>query len=184
MKKPTGKDKGKQQQPSKNVKKAEVEVEDESLHLVVDSNDTYLDQTNTVYFHPQRLHQVQHFENKIFDSCTIRNSNPDLLYSKNLVRILQKMKVGADFTCIVSNPLSVMQSFEAKQIEANAKIAGFDKTDILDHDNGKTLKVVGVRPERNPNSVEVEIEIQTTTTTKTDKKGNRSSKVETKVKGR
>jgi hypothetical protein len=186
MKKPQGKTSvattGKFATTSKTVKKTEPEPEEEpKLQLIVDSEDTYGEDQSIYYVQPKRLFSVKYLNDKIFDEVIIKNSNVEFLTSMNFLHILRKMKVSAPLTVIVSQPLSVMQSYDAKQIEANAKLAGFDKIEISDYtytDEKKvkisTLTVTGVRPEKNPNQ-EIEIETTTTTTTKgktvvTDKK--------------
>ena len=62
-----------------------------------------------------------------------------------------------------------MQSYDAKQIEANAKLAGLDGIEIIDHEYENpqtqakiaTLLVKGARPEKNPNKIEIEVEKNT-----------------------
>jgi len=70
-----------------------------------------------------------------------------------------------------------MQEYDAKQIEAHAKLAGFDNfetnseelTDTKTQKKYKTLVVTFEKPVKNPNEVEIEVTIQTKTTSKGDK---------------
>ena len=173
MKKPQPKDAKTSKQNTKTAPK-KTEPEEEKLVLIVDSEDVYREDLSVYYVHPQRLSSVKYLNDKSFDEVIIKNSNVDFLTSMNFNYVLRKMKINAPFSVIVSQPLSVMQSYDAKQVEANAKLAGFDKIEISDYEftdeksnaKVKTLSVNGERPEKNPNSVEIELEATTTTTTK------------------
>jgi len=67
-----------------------------------------------------------------------------------------------------------MQEYDAKQVEANAKLAGFTEFEhaqdtFKDPKSGKEFKTIGVkfiRPIRNPSKTEIEVEVKTTTVTK------------------
>ena len=167
MKKPTGKQNKKNEQKKDQTNKSEKSkiIDDSKISLVVDSNDSYKEDLGIYYLNPARLIQAQHLKDKIFDSVTIKNSSFESLTSMNLNYILKKMKVDAPLEITIYQPLSVMQPFDAKQIEANAKLAGYDKietkeVEIVENNlKVKTIKVTAVRPERNPNSVEVELQI-------------------------
>lgn len=151
------------------------------LELVIDTEDIYRENTNIFYIHPARICMLQYVGDKTFDAATVKNTAVDFLTPMNFNYIMKKLKVNATFQVIVAQPLSVMQSYDAKQIEANAKLAGLDGIEIIDHEyenpesNAKvsTLLVKGARPVKNPNKIEIEIEKNTTTTTTTDKKGNK-----------
>ncbi len=182
MKKPTGnkkeekpqtnnqnKDQGKKDDKNKgkvtNNKNVKVEEEVPRLTLVVDSNDTYQQDLNMFYIHPARLSHTSFLQDKIFDQVIVRNSSVDFLSSMNLNYVLKKMKVDAPLEIVVYQPLSVMQTYDAKQIEANAKLAGYDKIETTEVEvevnkvKTKTLRVAAVRPERNPNSIEIEVQV-------------------------
>lgn len=156
--------------PNKNTslskEKSKKEEEPQTkLTLVVDSNDTYQEDLTVFYIHPKRLLLAQHLTDKIFDGAFIKNTGVDFITSMNLNYIMKKLKVNAPIEIIVSQPLSVMQPYDAKQIEANAKLAGLDQfkssnTEIeLNGVKFTTLKIEAIRPERNPNLVQVEVEI-------------------------
>lgn len=179
MKKPTGKEKeknqpqnnnqGKKDDKSKgkvnNTKNTKVEEEVPRLTLVIDSNDVYQQDLSVFYIHPARLSHISYLTDKIFDEVVVKNSSVENLSSMNLNYVLKKMKVDAPLEIIVYQPLSVMQSYDAKQIEANAKLAGYDKIETTEVEvevnkvKTKTLRVAAVRPERNPNSIEIEIQV-------------------------
>lgn len=167
--------------PAKVQKVVEPEPEVAQLELVIDTEDIYRENTNIFYIHPARICMLQYVGDKTFDSATVKNTAVDFLTPMNFNYIMKKLKINATFQVIVSQPLSVMQSYDAKQIEANSKLAGLDGIEIIDHEYENpqtsskvaTLLVKGLRPEKNPNKVEIELEKNTTTTTTTDKKGNK-----------
>ena len=68
------------------------------------------------------------------------------------------MKVNSKINIIICQPLSVMQSYDAKQVEANCRLAGFDGIETSDYEDPdtkvKTKLVSAVRPERNSNVVD------------------------------
>jgi hypothetical protein len=87
---------------------------------------------------------------------------------------MEKMKQQAEIKVYVDQPITVMQDYDAKQIEANLKCAGFENVGI---DNGSyvkestgkkidTLVVTASKPVRNPNVASVTVTTTTTTTTK------------------
>ena len=147
---------------SKKVESKKQEEKKETFDLIIDSNDVYQSNLNVFYSHPSRLPLIQHLNDKIFDGVLIKNTQVDLITSMNLLYVLKKMKVDSTLNVVISQPLSVMQSYDAKQVEANLKLAGYDKITIVDYEDEdtktKTLAVSAARPERNPNVVEVELE--------------------------
>lgn len=124
----------------------------DKLALVVDSQDTYLNEAGVFYFHPQRLPLVRFLENESFESATFRNSPVDNLTSLNLSYVLKKLKPNSVVDVIINQPISVMQEYDAKQVEANAKLAGFTSFQIKDYEykvdnkKQKTLLVSFERP--------------------------------------
>lgn len=174
---------------SKQVTKKE-ELKEDRLALIIDSEDVYGEDPSVFYIHPKRLFTAKYLTDKIFDEVVIKNSLVDGLTSMNFNYILRKMKVNAPITVIVSQPLSVMQSFDAKQIEANLNLAGFTNIKIEDYEytdektnlKVKTLVVVGDKPEKDPNKVEVELTATTKTTTKGNTVVSTDKKITAKVK--
>ena len=141
-------------------------IPDESLFtLVIDKEDSYLNNPNTIYLNPNRLGQVRFFNDKILDAVLIKNTEIDLLSGFNLKFVLTKMKINSKLEVVLTQPLLVMQMYEAKQIEANLKLADFDNVEISEYEYDdettlskvKTLIVSAVRPEKNPNLLEISI---------------------------
>lgn len=155
-------------------------MNDDRLELIVDSEDTYQDVENVFYIHPQRLSLLRCLTDGQFVSCTVKSSPVDCLTSMNFSYILRKLKPNATCEIIVYQPISVMQEYDAKQIEANAKLAGFSDFEVVQHDfvdsktdkKFKTLAVTCTKPVKNPDEIEVEVVIKkkTTDTKKKDTK--------------
>ncbi len=67
------------------------------------------------------------------------------------------MKIDTILSVIISQPLSVMQSYDAKQVEANLKLAGFDRITIEDYEEENTkTKTLAVKASR-PNQREIQM---------------------------
>jgi hypothetical protein len=140
-------------------------MNDERLELIVDNDDTYQDVENVFYINPHRLSMVRCLQDGQFVSCTIKNSPIDCLTSMNFSYILRKLKPNATCEIIIYQPISVMQEYDAKQVEANAKLAGFTDFETSAHafvdsktdKKFNTLAVTCIKPVKNPNEIEVEI---------------------------
>ena len=123
----------------------------EKLTLVVDSHDTYLNNQDVFYINPQRLSLVRCLENEQFSSCEVKNSPVDNLTSLNLSYVLKKLKPNSVCKVVIYQPISVMQDYDAKQIEANAKLAGFINFQTKDFEysvDNKKVKTLVVSFER------------------------------------
>ncbi len=99
-------------------------MEDE-ITLMVDTNDLYQDDMNCFYMHPKRLALLRCLSSQEFKSAVIQFSPIDTLTSLNFSYILRILRPGSICEVFVHQPISVMQDYDAKQIEANAKLAGF-----------------------------------------------------------
>src|SRR5690349_11633747 len=105
-------------------------AESKYIELTVDSVDSYQDNDDVFYIHPARLSSLQYVKDTQFSSAIVKNSQIVNLTSMNLVYLLKTLKVGATVDVIVHQPITVMQEYDAKQIEANARLAGFDDINI------------------------------------------------------
>ena len=145
----------------------------EAYDLAIDSEDNYLDQENIFYIHPGRLPTLRCVQNNSFNGCFIQNTPVSALSSINLVTVMEKMKQQAEIKVYVDQPITVMQDYDAKQIEANLKCAGFENIGIdsgsyVKESTGKTIETLVVtasKPVRNPNVASVTVTTTTTTTT-------------------
>lgn len=160
-------------------------MNNERLELIVDSEDTYTDLDNVFYINPNRLPLVRCLSDGQFISCTIKNSPIDNLTSMNFSYILRKLKPNATCEVIIYQPISVMQDYDAKQVEANAKLAGFADFEInqfeyVDSKTDKkfrTLSVNFVRPVKEGAEV---IEVEIPVTRKVEQKGGKDQNTKTK----
>ena len=99
--------------------------------LIIDSEDTYKEKDNIFYIHPSHLNMLKSISNNQFTSVTIKNSKVDEISSFVLMNLFGKIKVGGKVEMIIYQPISIMQEYDAKEIEANALYAGFIDIKIL-----------------------------------------------------
>ena len=97
-----------------------------SIILVIDGNDTYRGEDDVFYIHPSRIGMLKHVQKNTFTSCQIKNSPLESLTPLNLVTVFDKLIPNGKMEIELDQPLSVMQNYDAKQVESNAKLAGFD----------------------------------------------------------
>lgn len=156
--------------------------EAEDITLIIDGEDVYREEPDVFYMNPAYLPMLRLVQNNQFSSCQIKNTPIDVLTGLNLVYVLEKMKPTAQVEVIIAQPITVMQDYDAKQVEANAKLAGFENIEIKDttvENNGKkvsTLAVTFTKPVKAKNTAEIQVTVTTTTktTTKTNtKKGKK-----------
>ncbi len=133
-------------------------MEETNMRLVVDSKDNYLGEEDMFYIHPQRLSQVRCLEDNQFSSCKILNSGVENISSLNLNYIFKKLQPEAKCEVTIFQPISVMQEYDAKQVEANARLAGFTDITISEDKKAKTLKVECFKPIKENNYVELQVE--------------------------
>lgn len=165
---------------------------DERLELIIDSEDTYIDVDTVFYINPHRLALVRCLSDKQFSSCQIKNSPVDALTSMNFSYILRKLQPGATCEVIIHQPISVMQEYDAKQVEANAKLAGFAEFETTEFDfvdpktdrKNKTLCVAFTKPEKNENEIEVELTITKRTVEERNGKGKGKTTTSTTVQAK
>ena len=136
----------------------------EPLSLAIDSHDSYLDDPSVFYIHPGRIGTMRCVQNNSLDSCKIQNSPVANLTGFNFVKILEKLKPLATVEVIIDQPVTVMQEYDAKQVEANAKLAGFENVEInsgsYTNPEGKdvnTLIVTFEKPEKPKSNIKVEV---------------------------
>ncbi len=139
--------------------------------LIIDSEDTYKDKENIFYIHPSHLNMLKSISNNQFTSVTIKNSKVDEISSFVLMNLFGKIKVGGKVEMIIYQPISIMQEYDAKEIEANALYAGFIDIKIndityVDKNQKKidTLIVSFVKPEKklplkNNNEVNIDVNV-------------------------
>ena len=139
--------------------------------LIIDSEDTYKDLDNISYIHPSHLNMIKSLTSNQYSRVSIKNTNVDDISAYVLLNLYGKVKVGGQVEIIVYQPVAVMQFYDAKQLEANALLAGFADVKI----KMETLSVSFIKPERRIQGDKEIVEVNVTTTSEV----NSSSKKRT-----
>ena len=126
-----------------------------SSELIVDTEDKYAEQDNVFYMPEAHVSKLSYVRPGTFSAATINVSNVDYLTPFVLSNLLTTLVVNAPVTVIIKQPVAVMQEYDANQVIANAKIAGFQFESDFDtkftDNNGKSLETIGLKfskPER------------------------------------
>jgi hypothetical protein len=132
--------------------------------LYIDPVDLHLDEENVFGIHPAKLSWLSSFNKDTFDSAVIQNVPVSTLNSLAFFQMGQALKVNSVVDVYVDQPISVMQSLDAGEIEANAKLAGFSDFQQSDYEkwvkkDGKdfkfsTIKISMIRPAKVKNSTD------------------------------
>ena len=143
----TSKPKQKKQPASKSSRKG--------LAMVIDSEVNERDE-GIFYLLPSEMSKSGLLNPEKFDSCDIRNVEVDDIRPSALLGILSSLKPNGRVTVTLCEPIAVMQPYEARMVEANAKLAGF--VDIqtspgtffnkFSNQEDETLVVTFTKPER------------------------------------
>ena len=112
------------QSKGKQVKKT---VNSPGLSMVIDSKVGERDE-GIFYLLPSEMSKSGLLNPEKFDSCEIRNVDVDDIRPSALLGILSSLKPNGRVSVTLCEPIAVMQPYEARMVEANAKLAGF--TDI------------------------------------------------------
>ena len=131
----------------------------DQMTLIIDTSDTYSNIENYFYINPSNLAKIKSLSSEQFSSVIIKNTKIDLITPLILTNLFTKMKINGKGEIIISEPISVMQSYEAKIIIANLKIGGFDEIKLneslfFDERVNKkipTLSVTFIRSEKRGN---------------------------------
>ena len=94
------------------------------LSMVID---TEINERNEGIFYllPSEMSKSGLLNPEKFDSCDIRNVEVDDIRPSALLGILSSLKPNGTVTVTLCQPIAVMQPYEARMVEANAKLAGF-----------------------------------------------------------
>ena len=125
------------------------------LSLVIDSEVNEKDE-GIFYLLPSEMSKSGLLNPEKFESCEIRNVDIDDIRPSALLGILSSLKPNGRVTVTLCEPIAVMQPYEARMVEANAKLAGF--TDIKTYEGtffnkfsnkeDETLCITFVKPEK------------------------------------
>ncbi len=126
-----------------------------SLSMVIDSKIGERDE-GTFYLLPSEMSKSGLLNPEKFDSVDIRNVDVDDIKPSALLGIFSSLKPNGTCSVLICEPIAVMQPYEAKMVEANAKLAGF--TDIqtspanffneFSNQEDETLCVTFTKPEK------------------------------------
>ena len=94
------------------------------LSMVIDSKVGKRDE-GIFYLLPSEMSKSGLFNPEKFDSVEIRNVNVDDIKPSALLGILSSLRPNGTASVLICEPIAVMQPYEAKMVEANAKLAGF-----------------------------------------------------------
>ena len=136
---------------------------------------------NIMFIFPENLSSIKFVESNTFDSATIKDCKVSLITSLSLSYIFRAMKPDGRVEIIISQPMTVMQSLDSKQIEAHCEHVGFEDistedTLYTDEKNNKqfpTISVICYKPNRNKDNQRIELRKEvkkTKTSTATYKK--------------
>ena len=127
----------------------------QGLAMVIDSEINQRDE-GIFYLLPSEMSKSGLLNPEKFDSCEIRNVDVDDIRPSALLGILSSLKPNGRVTVTLCEPIAVMQPYEARMVEANAKLAGF--TDIqtspgtffnkFSNQEDETLCITFTKPER------------------------------------
>ena len=171
---------------SSNKKPTKSSNKEPIQELIIDSEDTYKEKDNIFYIHPSHLNMLKSISNNQFTSVTIKNSKVDEISSFVLMNLFGKIKVGGKVEMIIYQPISIMQEYDAKEIEANALYAGFIDIKIndityVDKNQKKidTLIISFVKPEKklplkNNNEVNIDVSISSSDSKNSTQKNQKS----------
>ena len=106
-----------------------------TLKLIIDNNiENYLEEENLIMIHSNHLNMLNAIEKKFFDEIKIKNTKTDLLTSKVLFNVSRCLKDTGTCEIILDQPIAVMQKLDAGELEANAKLGGFNNVKIEDYE--------------------------------------------------
>ena len=94
------------------------------LSLVIDSEVNEKDE-GIFYLLPSEMSKSGLLNPEKFESCEIRNVDIDDIRPSALLGILSSLKPNGKVYVTLCEPIAVMQPYEARMVEANAKLAGF-----------------------------------------------------------
>ena len=152
--------------------------------LIIDSEDTYKDIDNISYIHPSHLNMIKSLSSNQYSRVSIKNTKVDDITPYILLNLYGKLKTDAQIEIIVYQPVAVMQFYDAKQLEANALLAGFsdvkiNDTTYVDYKTQRkmdTLSVSFVKPRRrNFEGENVEVNVSSTSEVNTSSKKRTNS---------
>ena len=93
--------------------------------LIIDETEPEGD--NIMYLSPSKFNCSRFFSPNVFDRAIIKNCPVDHITSEGLIGVFTSLKPYGKISVTVHQPIAVMIPLDCKQIEANLKMAGFEK---------------------------------------------------------
>ena len=117
-----------------------------SKTLFIDGKDAHEDDDSCLVIHPSHLLSASTLDDNFFDNVIIKNSPAEYLKAAGLFHIFRALKSGGVLEVTVDQPIVVMQSLDASEIEANCRLAGFndireESYSSYEKKNGKESKI-------------------------------------------
>ena len=117
-----------------------------SKTLFIDGKDAHEDDDSCLVIHPSHLLSASTLDDNFFVNVIIKNSPAEYLKAAGLFHIFRALKSGGVLQVIVDQPIFVMQSLDASEIEANCRLAGFndireESYSSYEKKNGKESKI-------------------------------------------
>lgn len=135
--------------------------------LVVDSHDIYAEEVNVFQLKPEKMNLVRCLDDNRFSACKVLHTPVDKITPLFLSQLLNKLAPTANVSIIIDQPITVMQDFDAKQVEANAKLAGYVDVSVSDfllkeNDFSYNTKILSfVKPSREEKQPQVVVKSET-----------------------
>jgi hypothetical protein len=151
---------------NKLINKSDI-MSEENFTLAIDSVNDYSDSQNVFHLHPQKIKQVECLAENFFEGAVVKNTATDTLASKYLFNIYKVLKSNKALQIYIDQPILVMQDFDVKQIESNAKLAGFNNISVKSasiNSNGVVTKTMLITLTKPVSRAETQTETVTTKT--------------------
>ena len=108
--------------------------------LYVDGLEAHEKENNAIVITPNHINLADAFQKEVFDKIIIQNSKSEFLTGKAFFNLCRTLKSGCICEVIVEQPIAVMQQLDAGEIEANAKLGGFNKIETNPYETYVTRK--------------------------------------------
>ncbi len=108
--------------------------------LYVDGLEAHEKENNAMVITPNHINLADAFQKEVFDKIIRQNSKSEFLTGKAFFNLCRTLKSGCICEVIVEQPIAVMQQLDAGEIEANAKLGGFNKIETNPYETYVTRK--------------------------------------------
>lgn len=135
--------------------------------IIVDTIDQ-IESDDIIYIPPNHFNSARFLAPNVFDKATIKNTSIESIQSPGLLGIYNSLKPNGTITVILNQPIAIMLPYDAKQVEANLRLVGFDEIEmkdieITDEKTGipqPSMSIEGTKPiNRNNEGGQIKIEV-------------------------